>query len=242
MGKKHNLVSLSGAPIFRYTDGAKEWESPHGEESIDAISDHIEQHLGTVESVFHEIVSDTVHVDVHHVKPTPTRPMHTLITSGMSDLPMKVPEDIDAPIHLELMVTLPQSWRIDEQSFRDERWYWPARQLKYLARFPHKYDTWLGWGHTVPNGDPAEPFAVNTKLSGVILLPSVVVPEAFHKLVIDENKTIAFFSVVPLYDEEMNLKLKKGTDPILARFEKWGINDIIDIERRNVAKKRLGLF
>ncbi|MFQ8729788.1 MAG: suppressor of fused domain protein [Enterocloster bolteae] len=24
--------------------------------------------------------------------------------------------------------------------------YWPIRLIKYLARFPHEYSTWLGWG------------------------------------------------------------------------------------------------
>ena len=35
-------------------------------ELIDAITAHIEKHLGPVEQVFHEIVSPTVHVDLWH--------------------------------------------------------------------------------------------------------------------------------------------------------------------------------
>lgn len=233
---------MSGQPIFRYPDGEKEWEAPHSEENIEQISAHIENHVGEVSMVFHEIISDTVHIDVHHVKPTPERPFHTLITSGMSDFPMSVPEDVEAPCYLELMVTLPQSWRIDDKSFEDEKWYWPIRQLKFLARFPHKYDTWLGWGHTLPNGDPATPFADNTLFSGVIVLPSVTVPTEFYTLKINDEKTIDFFSIVPLYEEEMNLKLNKGTEVLLDKFDNYGINDIVDIDRRNVAKKRFGLF
>lgn len=242
MSDDNKVVSMSGAPIFRYTDGEKEWEAPHGEECIEEISDHIERHIGEVNMVFHELVSDTVHIDVHHVTPTAERPFHTLVTSGMSDLPMSVPEDIDSTRYMELMVTLPSEWQIDSESFKDEKWYWPVRELKFLARFPHKYDTWLGWGHTLPNGDPAAPFAENTALNGVILLPSVTVPEAFYTLPIDREKTIEFFSIVPLYEEEMNLKLNKGTEALLDKFDQYDINDIIDISRRNVAKKRFGLF
>ena len=29
--------------------------------------------------------------------------------------------------------------------------FWPIQMLKFLARFPHEYKTWLGWGHTIPN-------------------------------------------------------------------------------------------
>ncbi len=242
MSKDDNLVSMSGAPIYRYTDGEKEWESPQGEECIEEISEHIEKYIGTIDMVFHELISDTVHIDVHHVKPTKDRPFHTLITSGMSDLPMKVPEEVGATKYLELMVTLPESWQIDEESFKDERWYWPIRQLKYLARFPHKYETWLGWGHTIPNGDPAEPFADNTELSGIILLPTLYAPEEFSELHITQDKVIEFFSLVPLYSEEMNLKLTKGSDVLMDKLDEIDAWELIDIDRKNVAKKRLGLF
>lgn len=242
MSKEDKLVSMSGAPIFRYTDGEKEWEAPHGEECIEEISDHIEACIGEVSMVFHELISDTVHIDVHHVKPTKERPFHTLITSGMSDLAMNVPKEVDSTRYMELMVTLPENWKIDEESFKDEIWYWPIRQLKYLARFPHKYETWLGWGHTIPNGDPAENFADNTDLSGVIILPSINVTNEFFELKIDENKIIEFFSIVPLYNEEMNLKLAKGTDLLLEKFDKNSVSDVINISRKNVAKKRFGIF
>jgi len=242
MSKDDNEVSKSGDPIFRYTDGEKEWETPQGEECIEEISDHIERHIGEVSMVYHELVSDTVHIDVHYVKPSKERPFHTLITSGMSDLPMNVPDGIESTRFMELMVTLPEYWEVDEESFKDERWYWPVRQLKYLARFPHKYDSWLAWGHTIPNGDPAEPFADNTLLNGIIILPTVNASDDFYSLKINDNKTIEFFSIVPLYEEEMNLKLNKGSDVLLGKFDRHGINDIIIIDRKNVAKKRFGVF
>ncbi|MFC3153270.1 suppressor of fused domain protein [Litoribrevibacter euphylliae] len=242
MSKEDNLVSLSGAPIYRYTDGEKEWESPHGEECIEEISNHIETHIGEVELVLHELISDTVHIDIHYVKPTKEQPFHILITSGMSDLPMNVPEEAAMTKYMELMITLPESWHVDEESFKDERWYWPIRQLKYLARFPHKYDTWLGFGHTIPNGDPAESFAENTKLSGVILLPPLYVPDEFTRLHISQDKIIEFFSIVPLYSEEMNLKLAKGSDALLDKLDEINAWELIDVNRKNVAKKRFGVF
>ena len=242
MSKEDNLVSLSGAPIFRYTDGEKEWQAPHGEECIEEISAHIERYIGQVDMVFHEMVSDTVHIDIHHVKPTKERPVHTLITSGMSDLKMKLPEGVSSTPYMELMVTLPASWEITEASFQNEDWYWPIRQMKILARFPHKLSTWLAWGHTIPNGDPAEPFSNNTKLSGVIILPPISTPNDFQSLEINKDKVIEFYSVIPLYNEEINLKLSQGTEPLLDKFDKYGINDLIIPDRRNAAKKRFGLF
>lgn len=239
--KNNDVVSMSGDPIYRHEE-ATPWQAPRGEECIEQISGHIETHLGKIETVFHEVVSDTVHVDVHLVKPTPEFPFARLVTSGMSDLPMLVPEGVDAPRFVELLVTLPNDWHLDQKSFDDEDWYWPVRLVKDLARLPHKYETWLGWGHTVPNGDPSEPYASNTRLCGSIVLPSVTVPDDFHTLAIDDQKTITFYAVVPLYEEEMNLKLRSGTDALLEKLGKRRVTDIIDPSRVNTAKRWLGLL
>lgn len=235
------IVSMAGQPIYRHSEST-EWQPPQGEECIQEVSDHIEAHLGKVETVFHEILSDTVHIDVHWVKPNDQFPFVRLVTSGMSDLPMATPEGASVPKYLELMISLPPDWKIDEESFKDESWYWPVRLLKQLARLPHKYNTWLGFGHTIPNGDPPEPYAPNTALCGSIVLPSVSVPEEFNKLSISADKEIFFYSVVPLYEDEMNLKLRKGTDELLSLFDKKNLNDVVNIKRINVTKKRFGFL
>lgn len=237
----NTVVSLSGSPIYRHSE-EKDWEAPQGEQNIEAISQHIETHLGPVDWVFHEIISDAVHIDVHIVPPTEAVPFYRLVTSGMSDLPMQVPEDVDAPRHAELMISLPADWQLNQQAFEDENWYWPVRLLKFLARLPHKYETWLGWGHTIPNGDPAEPYASGTQLNGAIILPSVTVPDAFHQLRIDD-KEVTFYAVVPLYAEEMQLKLHSGLEALIERLDQAGIEDVIDPQRRSAVRKRLfGLF
>lgn len=235
------VVSLGGSPILAHGNPTP-WRAPDGEECIEEISNHIEAYLGPVKTVFHEVVSDTVHIDVHFINPTEAFPFARLVTSGMSDLPMLIPEGSEVPNYAELMITLPGNWHLDQKSFEDEGWYWPVRLIKSLARLPHKYGTWLGWGHTIPNGDPAEPYAPNTSLCGAIILPSVTVPDEFHRLRIGDQKEITFYSVVPLYEEEMQLKLRSGSDKLLDRFDQAGLNDIVDPTRRNVAKKRFGLF
>ena len=233
---------MSGQPVYRHGP-AKGWEAPQGEVCLEQISAHIEKHLGKVASVFHEIMSDTVHIDVHFVLPTKAFPYARLVTSGMSDLPMGIPPEAGKSAkHLELLLTLPGDWKLDQDSFDDERWYWPVRLIKYLARMPHKYNTWLGWGHSIPNGDPAEPYAPNTTLNGAVILPSVTVPEEFHTLKIDEDKTIRFYAVVPLYPEEMDLKLRSGTEELMKRFGRADITDIVQPGRKNVGRRFLGLF
>lgn len=236
--------SDSGSPIYRYNESdTNDFEGASGEPSIEEISDHIEQHVGKIHKVFHELVSEQVHIDIHWVKPTAERPFHTLVTSGMSDKPMNTPKEVEGCEYAELSICLPENWKVGEEHFKDEKNYWPVRWLKVLARFPHEYNTWLCYGHTVPNGDPAEPFAENTQLNTMVLLPTIVFGEEFHSLKL-KNKSIDFYTLIPLYSEEVDLKMKKRVEALFEGFDKHGVTDIVQIDRPNAGKKKklFGLF
>lgn len=234
-------LSPGGSAILRHA-AAKAWQPPQGEQCLQQISDHIEAHLGPVETVFHELVSDIVHIDVHFVKPTPAVPFVRLVTSGMSDLPMTTPVGAPAPRFAELMVTLPPDWRLDGESFKDEAWYWPVRLVKSLARLPHAYETWLGWGHTIPNGEPPRPYAAGAGFAGAIVLPSLSAPRAFDTLRIDADKQIVFYAVWPMFAGEMDYKLKHGSNALIDLFEKHGVTDAVDPGRKDASRKRFGLW
>lgn len=233
----------SGTPIYRHQPRERPFELAEGDESaIEAITGHIEKHIGPPATVFHELLSDLIHVDVHLVAPTAERNYYTLITSGMSDRPMSPPEGAEELRYAELVLCLPPDWPLTDDAFNDEANYWPIRWLKTLARLPHEYNTWLWATHTVPNGDPAQPFADNTKLCCQLLLKPVLFPPAFHTLSINDQKTIHFLTVVPLYREEMNFKLSTGLDPLLARLDAVGVTELINIRRKNACKKWFGIF
>jgi hypothetical protein len=231
--------SESGAPINRHRERKADFEPAFGDEtSIEAISDHIEEFVGPVQNVFHEIVSDLVHVDVHQVEPTRKRNYYTLVTSGMSDRPMNAPEGQEDKKYAEVLICLPPDWKLSEKAFERERWYWPIRWLKTLARLPHEYDTWLWEHHTVPNGDPPEPFADNTDLCCAYLLRPALFPKEFFKLRLSKRKTVHFFCLVPLYEDEMTFKLKVGSDELLDRLDAADVTELLDIERPSVCRRR----
>lgn len=245
--------SESGAPIYRYPDfKPKDFTLAIGDEqNINAISKHIEKHIGKIETVFHEIISDLVHIDVHWVKPSEKFPFHILITSGMSDKPMTVPQKMENHKYAELCILLPSNWDIDgtnfitmKEAFKNENNYWPVRCLKSIARFPHEYNTWVSQGHTIPNGENADPFADNTKFGCMILFPSLSLGNNFFSLKISDQKSIDFYCLYSLYKEEMEFKLKNGSDALLDKFEEFNLSDVIDIERKNMCAKKsfLGLW
>jgi hypothetical protein len=233
--------SASGAPIYRHQEREREFELAIGDEAnLALIGAHIEKYVGTPEMVFHEMISNIVHIDIHWVKPTSKRNYHTLVTSGMSDLAMNGPSP--TLNFAELMICLPPTWPISEKAFQDERNYWPIRLLKVLSRFPHEYHTWLFASHTLPNNDPPEPYALNTKLCCAMLFMPLLFDPGFYKLNVSPEKTIHFLSLIPLYREEMDFKLNAGFDPLLDKLEKIGVNELLDINRKNSCQKRWWWF
>ncbi|MCA8989695.1 MAG: suppressor of fused domain protein, partial [Planctomycetaceae bacterium] len=81
--------SESGSPIYRHEERETDFHVP--EQScvhLDQITSHIEKHLGEVKTVFHELISDLIHLDVLYIPPNESHPVQTLVTSGVSDLPM----------------------------------------------------------------------------------------------------------------------------------------------------------
>jgi len=171
------------------------------------------------------------------VPATAQRPYHVLVTSGVSDEPMTVPAGHEALNRAELLIALPRDWPLSEESFKDEANYWPLRWLKIVGRLPHQYQTWIGMGHTIPHGDPPEPIA-DTQFVGVMLSAPFWLPGEFFGLKTQSGDVITFYTLVPLYAEEMDLKLKKGADELEKRFDERDIGFILDTRRKNVAKKK----
>ncbi|MEI7741118.1 MAG: suppressor of fused domain protein [bacterium] len=236
-----------GQKIIRHQERTDEnYVTPEESDTSDVVGDHLRKFFGDEGvSVFHEFVSDVVHIDVFMVKPGEGRPFNILMTSGMSSRAMNAPEDAQDCKYAEIAMFLPADWKLDQESFRDENNYWPIRHLKKLATLPHWYKTWL-WGyHSMPNGNPAEPVASNTKFSGFLLLPSLVMSDEFMKIETGE-KTIYVFVAVPIYTEEMRVLLESGSETLLPIFEAEFKNpkdlEVVNIHRKNVCRKFLGIF
>ena len=187
-------------------------------EEMEAVEEHIRKYFGEIGHVFHELVSPDIHVDICVVPPDREREYYTLVTMGMGARRMQVPEEL-AKYRLEraeLAIALPPDWRLDEDSMKDERWYWPVRLLKVLARLPIQSDTWLGWGHTMDN---QRPFAEDTKLCGAILgEPQNIRKEGFF-CHLPGGEEINFYQVIPLHREELEYKLEHNAEALLEKLE-----------------------
>jgi hypothetical protein len=217
-----------------------------GQEStrnLELITAHVERHVGPVAQVIHETASQFVHVDILHVLPSEEVKYHVLVTSGLSDRPMKAPAGCEDCRYAELYLCLPESWLLATQDFKNENNYWPIRLLQMLGRFPHVFGAWLWIYHTLPNFDPPQAYAKSTSLCGAMLGPTVSLPMDFASLRTPGSEAISFFSVLPLRKDEMDFKIKNGGESLLANLFKQGVTDIVNAGRKSVIpKKRFGLF
>ncbi|MDR2517551.1 MAG: suppressor of fused domain protein [Spirochaetaceae bacterium] len=201
------------------------------EDQLDRLEDHIVRYFGSFKNVFHELASPDIHVDIAVVEPTKKRNYYTLVTMGMGARVMDVPPGLEHSERAELLICLPADWNLAEDALSDEKWYWPLRWLKLLARLPAGENTWLGWGHTVPAG---QPLAENTALSGVLLLNPGAFGADAGACEIAEG-AINFYQVIPLYDEEMEFKINNSTENLLDFFDDQMLA-CVDINRRNLCK------
>ena len=216
-------------------DGELQDEEPGGpevytEEEMEAVEGHIQQYFGAFDNVFHEIVSPDIHVDICVVPPSAERDYCTLVTMGMGAHRMNVPEEL-AEYKLEraeLAIALPADWKLDQESMKDEKWYWPIRLLKSLARLPINCDSWLGHGHTVEN---REPFAENTELCTAILIEPQDTEKGSAVCTLPSGEEINFYQVIPLYEDELDYKLAHDEDAL--RDKMAGISFIVNPTRQD---------
>jgi hypothetical protein len=204
------------------------------EYDMEMIQNHIEKNIGKIAKVFHELISEKVHIDICLVEPAIVRKYYTLVTMGMSTLPMNNPQQEYA--YMELYLCLPPNWKLDDESIKKEENYWPIRLLKSLARFPYDYNDYLFYGHSMPNGDPSQPYAYNTKLSNVIIFKPQIISSDFA-LLKETDKTIFFLPIIPLYEEEMQFKLQTNLSTLSKLLGKYGITELLEYNRINVVTR-----
>ena len=200
------------------------------EEEMEAVEAHIQQYFGKFENVFHELASPDIHVDICVVQPSAERDYYTLVTMGMGAHRMNVPEEL-AEYKLEraeLAIALPKDWKLKQEDMRDERWYWPIRLLKTLARLPIASDTWLGFGHTM---DHEEDFAKDTKLCAAILTGPQGTEEGSEVCTLPGGEEVNFYQVIPLYRDELEYKLAHDADALLDKMN--GISFVVEPDRQD---------
>jgi len=210
------------------------------EEHAQWISDHLSNYYSDKEvSVFHEIASFDLHMDVYYIQ-SDKHSFNILLTSGMSTYKMDIKQKVKDPKELEfaeLMILLPKELEFPESISEENSKSWLIAMLKQAARFPYQYETWLGVGHTIQANAEFEPYDKSTKFAGLVVLPSMTFDEDFTKIRRNEE-LINIYTVFPMYKEEIEFKIENGYDTLAQLLQKSNCTELFDSNRPSLIQKK----
>lgn len=242
-GKKNKPeVTPGGSTIYRY--GEQEDSPLQIPEDSGRYLEEVEAHFdslfpGRESFVYHEIVSDLVHIDIHVMVPTEEQPFYVVYTTGMSDRPMSIPHEFSKEerknLELsELYLFLPGDWVLGGpgKTAKDisPAHFWPIQMLKFLARFPHMYQTWLAYGHTLPNGPEYAPLDSSVGFGGAVINCG---DGPLSTLTARDGRLLHLYQVIFAYKEEIEYKLKYGMEGLNQVFQEQDMSPILDPKRPN---------
>lgn len=193
-------------------------------ELIDAVGTFIASTFGCEPQVFHEVVSDVVHIDLWFVPPASNRPWVTVLTSGMAERPLPTHSKFRGPARVELVLALPADWPMDLASWKQERNYWPMRVLKQVCRYPHECGLPVGIGHTLeaPALDGNQ-FGFTALLLGP---PAVFgdMPASFQF----RGERVHYLSLVPIFADELGFARSSGSRSLWELLGSRPLPELID--------------
>ena len=195
------------------------------ENDLAAYEKMVSDKFGEYKEVFHEIASPDLHIDVIIIPPAPERDYYTLVTMGMGAYPMPVPSNYKKRNRAEVAVRLPKDWEIKSN---EEKWHWPIRMLKVLARMPYNEKSWLGLYHDVDFGGP---FSEDTELCGVLL---DIFDRNVEPLTLENGDQLIVYNALPIYRSEMEYKNAENAQALVAKMSDAVLHGPVNIHREKV--------
>mgnify|MGYP005818832081 FL=1 len=166
-------------------------------------------------------------------------PMKILMTDGLSDYKMPVPERYAGREFSEIYFALPSYWEIEEKDNPLMRW--PIDQIQKLAKHVIENETWYGPGHTFSNGNPPVALSENMNQNHLILIDPILLEDLFQPLSL-EDKTVHFLAIVPLFEDEFDRKMNSGYFKFIRKFRSKNGNEVLDDYRTSIYRSRFRIF
>ena len=162
-------------------------------------------------------------------------PVTVIVTNGLSDYKMPVPEKWEGREYNELYFCLPSYWEWEDLNNPNTNWVfeWIQRLCKYVV----ENETWFGHGHTMPCGKEMKPLSNTMKQNHFFLSDPMLLVDEMAPVVVD-GKTINFLAIIPIFKDEMDYKQGKGTYKLLKKLTDKCINEKLDDFRESVLKSR----
>ena len=179
-----------------------------------------ERAFGVEAQILHSTDRKVPHVDIYVFPPAGKRDFVVLLTGGMSDLPMAVPEGSTAQAHIELIMGM------------GEHAHWATNLLKLVAEYPFEQRTFYDARHTVPFGGE---LGDGSSLSAFLFVRPRFLPERLGQFEF-EGRRIGFLQVVPITTTEHEFAVAQGSDNLEALLERQGHLITRDPNRQSVVQ------
>ena len=162
-------------------------------------------------------------------------PVTVLLTNGLSDYKMAVPEKMEGFEYNELFFCLPSYWEWEDRSNPSMSWVFDW--IQKLAKYVVEKETWFGHGHTLPTNKDMDPLSPTMKQNHLILLNPILLQEELSEIKVGD-KTVHFLAIVPIFPDEMDYKQGKGTFKFIQKLQSKGVNEKLDDFRATVLQSR----
>lgn len=162
-------------------------------------------------------------------------PVTVVMTNGLSNYQMPVPEKWEDRAFNELYFCLPSYWEWEDLGNPNTNWVFDW--LQKLAAYVVEKETWFGHGHTMPCGKEMKPLSSTMKQNHFFLSDPMLLIDELAPVSVDD-KTIRFLSVIPIFKDEMDYKQHKSTFKFVQKMDNAGITEKLDDFRSSVLKRR----
>jgi hypothetical protein len=166
-------------------------------------------------------------------------PIKILMTDGLSEYKMPVPERYKGKEFNEIYFALPSYWEIEDKENPLMRW--PIDQIQKLAKHVIENETWYSHGHTFSNGTPPENLSENMKQNHLMLTDPILLEDLFQPLTVGD-KTIYFLAIVPLFEDEFDHKLNSGYFKFIRKFRSKNGDEVLDDYRTSIYRSRWRIY
>ncbi len=162
------------------------------------------------------------------------RPVSVLMTNGLSDYKMSVPENTDENEYNEIYFCLPSYWEWEDME--NPRTNWVFSWIQRLAKHVIEHNTWFGHGHTMPCGAEMEPLSETMTQNHFILSNPLLLEMELLPVTVD-GREINFLGIIPIFSDEMDYKQGKGTFKLMQKLSNKGVTEQLDDFRATILKR-----
>lgn len=162
-------------------------------------------------------------------------PVTVIVTNGLRDYKMPVPEKYAGREFNELYFCLPSYWDWDDLENPRMNWIYPW--IQKLVSYVIEKKTWYGPGHTLPCGKEMNELSPTMKQNHFFISEPLLLNQELEEVQIDD-KLVHFLAIIPIFPDEMDYKQGKGTFKFLQKLSQAGVTEKLDDFRSSVLRSK----